>query len=201
MIITGSEIVREWETGRIHIDPFEPSHVNPNSYNFTLGNRFLVYRDFPLDPKIQNPTDSLEAGPNGIVLEPRRLYLACTREALGSEHYAPTFAARSSVARLGVFINLSACLGDIGYIGHWTLQLYCLHPIRLYPGMAIGQMMWWKPQGEITLYRGKYQGSQGPVATRVHYDYMVKSLGPNGAADAENPAVMSSAAGAWCQSA
>jgi len=157
--------------------------VNPNSYNFTLGDSVLVYTKFPLDPRHANPTREIRIGSEGYVFKPNRLHLACTGEVLGSNFYAPTFAARSSVARLGVFINLSACLGDIGYIGRWTLQIYTLHPIRLYPGMAIGQMMWWKPQGEISLYDGKYQGSMNPTSTRIHHDRFWEPL-PEGSPEA-----------------
>jgi deoxycytidine triphosphate deaminase len=92
-------------------------------------------------------------------------------EILGSTQYAPTYGARSSVARLGLFINLSASLGDIGFIGQWTLQLFTMHPLRVYAGMRIGQMMWWKPQGVIDLYRGKYQGSRGPQSTLSYKDF------------------------------
>lgn len=171
MILTGPEIVEQWRDGRITIDPFDPAHVNPNSYNFRLGDTLKVYCDLPLDPQRPNPCEEIAIPPDGYVLEPCRLYLAHTVERMGSDHYAPTFAARSSVARLGLFINLSASLGDIGYLGQWTLQLFTIHPMRVYPGMRIGQIMWWRPQGEIELYDGKYQSSQGPSATLIHRDF------------------------------
>ncbi|MBF8263416.1 MAG: dcd2, partial [Parachlamydiales bacterium] len=77
---------------------------------------------------------------------------------------------RSSVARLGMFINLSAPLGDIGFIGCWTLQLFALHPIRVYEGMRIGQMMFWHPSGKRMIYDGKYQGAKGPMASQIYKD-------------------------------
>jgi len=171
MILTGPEIADNWRRGRIIIDPFVPEHCNPNSYNFRLADTLRVYDEFPLDPKRPNHYVELQIPPEGFVLEPCRLYLGATMEILGSEHYAPTYAARSSVARLGLFINLSASLGDIGFIGQWTLQLFTMHPLRIYAGMRIGQMMWWQPQGRIELYRGKYQGSQGPQSTLIHKDF------------------------------
>lgn len=94
-------------------------------------------------------------------------------ETLGSDHYAPTYAARSSVARLGLFINLSASLGDIGFVGQWTLQLFAAHPLRVYAGMRIGQMMWWRPHGRVDLYDGKYQHSRGTCASRSYQDHEV----------------------------
>jgi deoxycytidine triphosphate deaminase len=171
MILTGTEIQREWANGRITIEPFTPEQVNPNSYNFRLGRTLHIYDEFPLDPRQENAVKEIEIPVEGRVLEPGRLYLAHTFEVLGSDYYAPTFAARSSVARLGMFINLSASLGDIGFKGQWTLQLYTLNPVRVYPDINIGQMMWWKPQGSIELYDGKYQGSVGPRSSDIHIDF------------------------------
>jgi deoxycytidine triphosphate deaminase len=171
MILTGPEITKEWSNGKIIIDPFIPEHVNPNSYNFRLGEVLRVYSEFPLDPKIPNSFSEISIPPEGFVLQPHHLYLAHTIEVMGSQHYAPTYAARSSVARLGLFINLSASLGDIGFIGQWTIQLFTVHPLRVYTGMRIGQIMWWKPQGEINLYTGKYQSSRGPQSTLIYKDF------------------------------
>lgn len=170
MILTGPEIARQVALGRIVIDPFSPKRVNPNSYNFRLDRYLLVYTDFPIDPMHPPRTTRLEIPPEGLQLEPSRLYLGSTVERLGSPFYAPTYAARSSVARLGLFINLSASLGDIGFIGNWTLQLHTVQPLLVYPYMEIGQMMFWMPQGVINLYEGKYQGSQGPRESLIHHD-------------------------------
>lgn len=178
MILTGNQITAEVQKGRIVIDPFDPSCVNPNSYNFTLSDTFKVYDTDVIDTRAENRTKTVRMQGGEIVLEPRRLYLAVTRERLGSNHFAPTFAARSSVARLGMFINLSAPLGDIGFIGQWTLQLFSLHPIRVYEGMRIGQMMFWHPTGEIELYRGKYQGAQEPMASQIFRDLDKRRAAP-----------------------
>jgi rifampicin phosphotransferase len=171
VILTGPEIARQRELRRICIEPFNPEHVNPNSYNFTLGSTLKRYREELLDPHVVNDCDEIEIGPDGYVLQSNCLYLAHTCERMGSDFFAPTFAARSSVARLGLFINLSASLGDIGFCGQWTLQLFPIHQLRVYAGMRIGQMMWWRPQGEILLYEGKYQGSDGPTSTLIHRDF------------------------------
>jgi len=125
----------------------------------------------PSTPRQPNPVTSIHIPEHGLILRPHRLYLAHTLEVMGSDHYAPTFAARSSVARLGLFINLSASLGDIGFHGQWTLQLFAAQPLRIYRGMRIGQIMWWCPQGEIALYNGKYQGSTGPCTSRSFQDH------------------------------
>jgi deoxycytidine triphosphate deaminase len=171
MILSGQQITLERSAGRIVIDPFDEAAVNPNSYNFTLSDRLVVYTDGVLDASRQNPTEELLIPPDGLRLQANRLYLAATREVLGSEHYAPTFAARSSVARLGLFINLSAPLGDIGFIGRWTLQLYPTQDVIVYEGMPIGQMMWWKTLGAISLYDGKYQHATGPRSSMLYRSF------------------------------
>ena len=170
MILTGSAIEQEVEAERIVIDPFDRKRLNPNSYNFTLGSTLKIYSKPILDTRQINPTDTVEMVNDSILLRPRTLYLAHTRERLGSCHYVPTYAARSSVARLGMFINLSAPLGDIGFVGQWTIQLFALHPIRLYRDMEIGQMMFWVTTGDIALYDGKYQNARGPIASQIHRD-------------------------------
>ncbi|WP_280337287.1 dCTP deaminase domain-containing protein [Nocardia wallacei] len=164
-ILTGDEIRRQRQLGAIRIEPFDESRLNPNSYNFTLGDTLRVYSAPELDARCDNPNTEIALRPDGVVLEPGRLYLAVTAEVLGGTAFAPTFAARSSIARLGLSIHLSSGLGDIGYVGRWTLQLLATAPVRVYPGMEIGQMMWWVPQGQIIGYNGKYQGAQGPRAS------------------------------------
>jgi len=147
MILTGAEIIKQHARGRITIDPFDPAKVSPDSYDFHLGPILRVYTQFPLDVHGPNPTSELRIPPEGLVLEPQRLYLGETVEIMGSSHYIASYAARSSIARLGLFINLSATLGDLGFVGHWPLHLVAVQPLRIYAGMAVGQMLWWKPQG------------------------------------------------------
>lgn len=165
-ILTGAEIQRQYEAGAITIEPFDPERLNPNSYNFTLGDRLRAYTAPVLDARIENPSTEIAIPADGFVLRPGQLYLATTAEVLGGTAFAPTFAARSSIARLGLSIHLSSGLGDIGYIGQWTLQLVATEAVRVYPGMEIGQMMWWTPVGETSCYTGKYQDSRGPQASR-----------------------------------
>jgi deoxycytidine triphosphate deaminase len=174
MILTGKKIIESVLKRKIIIEPFQLENVNPNSYNFRLDKNLRVYKNFPLDPKKENESEHIEIPPDGYVLMPNRLYLANTLEILGSTHYAPTFNARSSIARLGMFINLSATLCDIGFVGQLTLQLFCVNPIRIYPYINIGQMMFWKPVGTISIYSGKYQGSSGPQTTKIYQDFIKK---------------------------
>ncbi|RMV71065.1 hypothetical protein ALP05_200040 [Pseudomonas caricapapayae] len=171
MILTGDEITKRVIAGDIVISPFSTKNINPNSYNFRLHNHMKVYEDGVIDVKSEQPTRDVYIGSEGFVLEPMRLYLASSIETMGSTRFVPTYAARSSIARLGMFINLSAPLGDIGFIGRWTIQLLAINRIRVYAGMDIGQMMFWHVQGEIELYKGKYQGANEAKASRLFMDY------------------------------
>ncbi|MFJ4651063.1 dCTP deaminase domain-containing protein [Nocardia sp. NPDC088792] len=171
MILTGPQICSARERGQIVIEPFDPDAVNPNSYNFRLANTLHVYRCEVFDPRVEPDVDEITMPDDGYVLEANQLYLAASLEVMGGDYFVPTFTARSSVARAGLFINLSATLGDIGYLGQWTLQLFAAQRIRILPGMKIGQISWWQPVGEIDLYAGKYQYSHGPSATRIYRDF------------------------------
>ncbi|MCP1120861.1 dCTP deaminase [Robbsia andropogonis] len=174
MILTGREIEQRVHAGDIVITPFLHDNVNPNSYNFRLYERMKVYEDGVIDVREEAATQEIVIGPEGYELEPMKLYLAATIETMGSTRFVPTYAARSSIARLGMFINLSAPLGDIGFVGRWTIQLFALNRIRVYAGMNIGQMMFWRVQGEIELYTGKYQGATEAFASRIFLDYQKK---------------------------
>lgn len=171
MILTAHEIVAARARGELVIEPFNSACLNPNSYDVALGARLLTFPpDAILDPvdpaAVRAAAETLEIGGSGLVLTPGRLYLGHTIEVAGGTGYVPTISARSSVARLGLFIHLSASLGDQGYVGQWTLQLCAVQPVRVRAGMRIAQLMWWCTQGEPRLYEGKYQGATGPVTCR-----------------------------------
>lgn len=170
MILTGSAIVEAVEAGRIVIDPFDLDQVGPNSYDFRLGDRCRMYCNSTLDAAIDNPTSELEIGENGILLDPARIYLFNTVEVMGSTHYVPIIRGRSSTGRLGIFIDITADLIDIGSINQWTLQLHAVQPIRVYPGMLVGQVTFWCVHGEIVLYSGKYEGVSSPASSLSFLD-------------------------------
>ncbi|PZG45878.1 dCTP deaminase [Spongiactinospora gelatinilytica] len=171
MILTGAEITRQHEQGRITIDPFATGQVNPNSYNFRLGPTIKTYTSDILDVARPNPVRTLTIGANGLVLQPDRIYLGHTVEVMGSDHYVPIIRARSSVARLGLFVHVTADLIDIGSHNQWTLQLHAVQPLRVYANLLIGQVTFWRVHGDITLYDGKYQGARGPRESEIHRDF------------------------------
>lgn len=171
MILTGPEIAREVAAGRIHITPFRSPQVNPNSYDFRLSDMLIGYRDSELDSARENPVERIDFPATGTVLRSDRVYLGATEEVMGSEHYVPIIRGKSSLARLGLFINMTADLIDIGSINRWTLQFHAVQPVRIYPGMLIGQVTFWVPRGETVLYRGKYQGSMEPRPSESFRDH------------------------------
>ena len=171
MILTGEEIAHQLETSRIVIEPFAKGQVNPNSYDFRLGETLLRYAVVELDASRQNAVEEVRIPDTGFRLEPDRIYLGHTLEVMGSAHYVPIIRAKSSIARLGLFIHVTADLIDIGSINQWTLQLHAVQPVILYPRMLIGQVTFWVPQGQISLYEGKYQGSRGPAASMSYKDF------------------------------
>lgn len=171
MILTGPEIKKQVEAKRITIEPFNSSQLNPNSYNFTLGKTMIVYRDRILDVHKDNPTISFEIPESGYTLEPDRLYLGHIAEVMGSNYYVPIIRGRSSIGRLGLFINITADLIDQGHKGQWTLQFHAVQPVTIYPGMMIGQVTFWAVEGMPMLYDGKYKNSRGPMASQGFKDF------------------------------
>ncbi|MGW0602707.1 dCTP deaminase [Streptomyces sp. NPDC002640] len=162
MILTGPEITQAAADGRIRISPFEPTQVNPNSYNVRLGGTLLTYVADTLDAHLPNATVPIEIEPDGFELQPGQLYLGHTIEEVGSDTFVPLLFGRSSVGRLGLFVEITAPIGDIGFHGQWTLMLSPIRPLRVYPGMRIGQIMFFVSVGPVALYTGKYQSSTGP---------------------------------------
>ncbi|MEV0830195.1 dCTP deaminase [Nonomuraea rubra] len=156
MILTGQAIIAEQAAGRIVIEPFEPELVNPNSVNYRLGPTLRLHRSRVIDPLGDHPTHEIVIPETGIVLHPHRVYLGITLERIGSEHFVPSLIGRSSLGRLGVFLQVSADLGNLGAVHCWTLEIVVVQPIRLYPGMIVGQVSFWVPAGPIRPYDGHF---------------------------------------------
>lgn len=153
MILTGNKIKEEITAGHIVVDPFFVDQVNPNSYNYRLGSTLKVFDRFDGEKAIFKQTEIPE---DGYVLEPRKMYLATTKEIIGSSVYAMSLIGRSSMGRYGLFLQASANLGHTTSEHRWTLELVAALPIRLYPGMIIGQVSFWKNFGTVKDYDGLY---------------------------------------------
>ena len=171
MILSGIKIAEEVLKGNIDIFPFVQENINPNSYNYSLGDYLEVYEDEILDPKVEMKTQKIHIPDDGIILYPNKLYLGYTMERFGSDVYVPCITGRSSTGRIGLFVQITSDLVDIGFHGNLTLQLHATQPVKVYKGMKIGQVTFWKIFGDVELYHGKYQGSVGPNKTQIYKDF------------------------------
>lgn len=171
MILSGKEIQRHMGKD-IVIRPFDPKRLNPNSYNLSLHNELLVYENRLLDMKVPNPVKTLTIPESGLVLEPDKLYLGRTNEFTQTDRFVPMLEGRSSVGRLGLFIHVTAGFGDVGFAGYWTLEIFCVQPIRIYPNVEICQIYYHDIQGEYDLYQsGKYQNNTGIQPSLLYRDF------------------------------
>ncbi len=170
-ILTGDQIRREIQLGAIVIDPFRPEAIGPNSINLRLGKRLLLYTDLNLDMKRDNATVEHEIGEGGVWLRPGNLYLCHTEEYTETHRHVPVIDGRSSVARLGISIHLTAGRGDVGFCGQFTLEITVVKPVVVYAGVEICQMTYHTVEGDVAPYSGKYLRSRGPVASRLWKDF------------------------------
>jgi dCTP deaminase len=163
MILTGSKIHEQVSKKNIILDPYSPTQLNPNSYNYRLGSTLL---EVSLANSLGDETEDGERFPievSGTLLQPGRVYLGHTLETIGSDKYVVSLMGRSSVGRLGLYLQLSADLGNLGGAHKWTLELTCVQPVIVYPNMLIGQVSFWVPHGAVTPYEGPYTKHSQPV--------------------------------------
>jgi dCTP deaminase len=159
MVLSGHEI--ESQLGAdIVIDPFDASRLNPNSYNLTLHDEVMVYEEVVLDMRKANRVRRMSIPPDGLVLQPNRLYLGRTAERTETHNLVPMIEGRSSIGRLGLFVHVTAGFGDVGFCGYWTLEMFAVQPVRIYAGVAICQIFYHDIRGAFTEYcSNKYQNN------------------------------------------
>lgn len=171
MLLSGREIHKHMGKDII-IEPFDPKRLNPNSYNLTLANELLVYDKPLLDMKQQNTASRIVIPEEGLILEPGRLYLGRTNEFTKTDTFVPMLEGRSSIGRLGLFIHVTAGFGDVGFAGYWTLEIFCVQPIKIYPDVEICQIYYHTLLGEYDRYiSGKYQNNTGVQPSLLYKDF------------------------------
>lgn len=170
-ILTGLEIQRLMGKGLITITP-PPARFNPNSVNLRLDSVLRIYYRGELDCRKDNPHHTVRIPDEGYILQPGELYLASTVEWTETPYYVPMIEGRSSLGRLGLSIHHTAGFGDIGFKGHWTLELTTIRPLRIYTGMEICQLVFHTVEGEAELYKGKYQNQTGAVESKLWKDFL-----------------------------
>ena len=193
-ILSGESIEKAVRSGRVRISPYNPAHINPASYDVTLGPEVAVYSDVVLggfesstltgNNLRPNAHGSLDAArdnavkrhvlePGGpILLRPGIGYLMHTKERIWSEDYVPVLDGKSSIGRLFAVIHVTAGYGDPGFDGQYTLEVTVTHPLVLYEGMRIGQIRFHTTCGKPRPYashKSTYVGNLavGPVPSRA----------------------------------
>lgn len=155
MILSDTKILEGIANGEIVIEPFNREYLGTNSYDVHLGKWLARYKDHILDARKHNEIEYFEIPEDGFVLHPNTLYLGVTQEYTETHKAVPFLEGKSSVGRLGIDIHATAGKGDVGFCNTWTLEISCTHPVRVYAGMPIGQLIYFRVEGDIERYYNK----------------------------------------------
>ena len=186
MIFSDRTIKEAIASGRIEIDPFDASYIQPSSIDLRVDRLFRVFENhkYPhIDPKAAqfDLTTMVEVeGDEAFILHPGEFVLGSTLERvrLGNDIVA-RLEGKSSLGRVGLLIHSTAGFVDPGFDGYLTLELsnVATLPIAIYPEMKIGQISFYQLTTEADAPYGsasdgsKYQGQRGPTPSRVHEDF------------------------------
>ena len=186
MVLSDRDIRAQIGAGRIVIDPFEPSAVQPSSIDLHLDRRFRVFansRHPYIDVRVEQPdlTELVEIDEDGpFILHPGEFVLASTVERVAlPEDIVARLEGKSSLGRLGLLIHSTAGYVDPGWDGNLTLELSNVAnlPIALYWGMKIGQISFQRMSSPVDQPYGtgelgsKYRGQRDPTASLYHRDF------------------------------
>ncbi|WP_168625900.1 dCTP deaminase [Cryobacterium sp. BB307] len=186
MLLSDRDILAELDAGRVRLDPFEPAMVQPSSVDVRIDRYFRLFDNhkYPyIDPAEDQPelTRLLEVdATRPFILHPGEFVLASTFEAVTlPDDIAARLEGKSSLGRLGLLTHSTAGFIDPGFSGHVTLELsnVATLPIKLWPGMKIGQLCFFRlsspaehPYGSEK-YGSRYLGQRGPTASRSHKNF------------------------------
>lgn len=177
MILTDAKILSFIETKDIVVTPFRRECLGSNSYDVHLGKTLAIYEDHVLDSKTHNKIRTFEIPTEGYILHPGQFYLGVTEEYTETHKHVPFLEGKSSVGRLGIDIHATAGKGDVGFCNYWTLEISVKQPVRVYPGMPIGQLIYFEIQGDLlTPYNkkssAKYNAKHpGPVESMMFKNF------------------------------
>jgi len=169
MILSDSKIKESISSGDIVITPYDEKNLGSNSYDVHLGKHFAVYADDEIDAKKHNLVRHFEIPDSGFVMQPGELYLASTIEYTETHRHCPFLEGKSSTGRLGIDIHATAGKGDVGFCGYWTLEMSCAKPVRIYPRMPVGQLIYYVVDGDV---ENPYHSKKG--AKYSHQDHLPK---------------------------
>ena len=181
MLLSDRDIKASIETGRLALDPYEPSLLQPSSIDVRLDRWFRVFNNQQythIDPATQQDDLTTLVEPKGddpFVLHPGEFVLGSTLEVVTlPDDLAGRLEGKSSLGRLGLLTHSTAGFIDPGFSGHVTLELSNMAtlPIKLWPGSKIGQLCFFRlsspsehPYGSEK-YGSRYQGQRGPTPSR-----------------------------------
>ncbi|NDC12618.1 MAG: dCTP deaminase [Actinobacteria bacterium] len=181
MLLSDRDIAAEIKTGRVQVEPFEPAMIQPSSVDVRLDRFFRVFENHRyevIDPSIEQSelTREVAVAPEDFfILHPGEFVLASTYEVITlPDDIAGRLEGKSSLGRLGLLTHSTAGFIDPGFSGHITLELSNVAnlPVKLYPGMKIGQLCLIKlsspaehPYGSA-IYGSRYQGQRGPTPSK-----------------------------------
>jgi dCTP deaminase len=186
VLLSDKDIRAEIDSGRVRVDPFEASMVQPSSIDVRLDRFFRVFENhrYPyIDPAQEQPELTRLVEPDGdesFILHPGEFVLASTYEVVTlPEDLAARLEGKSSLGRLGLLTHSTAGFIDPGFSGHVTLELsnVATLPIKLWPGMKIGQLCFFKlssaaenPYGSA-VNQSRYQNQRGPTPSRSYLNF------------------------------
>ena len=186
MLLSDKDIRNEIESGRVVIDPYDPAMIQPSSIDVRLDRFFRVFENhkYPhIDPSVEQPDLTRLVEPDGddpFILHPGEFVLASTYEVITlPDDVASRLEGKSSLGRLGLLTHSTAGFIDPGFSGHVTLELsnVATLPIKLFPGMKIGQLCLFRlsspaehPYGSEK-YGSRYQGQRGPTPSRSYANF------------------------------
>lgn len=179
MILVDWQIQNRIERGFIAIDPFDPKLIQPNSIDIRLGDHFVWYEesDEVIDPYEQDSIVSHvdEKHAEYIDIPPGMFLLAETHECISlPDDIVATIEGKSSIARLGIALHQTGGWIDAGFSGTITLEISNANrrPVRLYAGMAIGQLVFYTTERAEKPYGSKgdakYLNQRQATLSRYH---------------------------------
>ncbi|MBC8033731.1 MAG: dCTP deaminase [Chitinophagaceae bacterium] len=155
MILSDTRILEEINKGTIQITPYNRGCLGSNSYDVHLGRWLATYKDHILDAKKHNEIAYFQIPDEGFVLYPHVFYLGATAEYTETHAHVPFLEGKSSTGRLGIDIHATAGKGDVGFCGHWTLEISVKQPVKIYHGMPVGQLIYFPVDGIIEVSYNK----------------------------------------------
>jgi len=186
VLLSDRDLKSEIKKGRVNLEPYDPKMVQPSSIDVRLDRFFRTFENHKyahIDPAEVQPdlTRLVETPVNEpFILHPGEFVLGSTYEVVSlPDDLAGRLEGKSSLGRLGLLTHSTAGFIDPGFSGHITLELsnVATLPIKLWPGMKIGQLCLFKlsspaehPYGSA-IYGSKYQGQRGPTASKAHLNF------------------------------